>query len=818
MTAHSRRRPDGPIPIILLLATLSAGTPRAAHSTDFSWASAVSGLASDPLRWTPVGTPNAASNLLFDVAGAYKVTFPSSLPSVQHNDVKSGSVTLHFDAPFSCSRLAVLAVTGTSLSTIEQGTVTATDIRVGEIGVAGNTLTLSGPSTHLTGAGHIGLEDTSTLNVLGGADLTVGPANFVLAQTTGSGTLNVSGQSSGFVPSRVLIPANGASPLVIGRGGTGHLSISTGGSVDADCDIRVGLFSTQPSTIDVGPRGGGVNGATYLRAHRTLLVGGNATAGQAGGEAVLSVYAGSFVETGGALEVGDPDAPVAGTQGLLRQYEGSLLTASGGVRFWPTPSPNDQPLALYGGVLHVHSGSFDWPSTKTLYVTSQVGTPKLWIANGLTNFGPHTGTGISQLLIARAGAGEVRIARPGTVFSCGAGATSLADSAGGNGSIAVDSSGTLLSNGPLYLGVRGSGSLDVTRAGFCDVVELGLGAVAGATGTASVRGSLSRIRAHDDVWVGGGFGGAGGTGSVLVDSSAVMELQTSGIVSPPLMTVYGGGSVVVANDGQFQSTGTISNAGQVELRRGRLAVLGLSQPAAGHLRGWGTIAGPVGGGTTTVNNNGEIDPFADADSFGAIDVTGNLNLFAASHDRVDLGRSGGVRSDSLRVTGTAALAGALDLTLDPTFVRVPGDTFTVLTCGTRSGTFGSVTWNGAPLGTQAQVVYTPTRVLVVITNGTAAVNEGGAIPTRYRLSAGGTRSRLAFTLDLPGGADVDVRLHDVTGREVAVLGRGAFSAGRHSLTLPGEAATLPSGVYFARAAITSAGTTISRTAKASLVR
>ena len=54
-----------------------------------------------------------------------------------------------------------------------------------------------------------------------------------------------------------------------------------------------------------------------------------------------------------------------------------------------------------------------------------------------------------------------------------------------------------------------------------------------------------------------------------------------------------------------------------------------------------------------------------------------------------------------------------------------------------------------------------------------------------------SETRLAFTLPTAGPAEM--RLLDLTGREVAVLASGSHAAGRHELTL--RAATLPAGLY-----------------------
>jgi len=53
---------------------------------------------------------------------------------------------------------------------------------------------------------------------------------------------------------------------------------------------------------------------------------------------------------------------------------------------------------------------------------------------------------------------------------------------------------------------------------------------------------------------------------------------------------------------------------------------------------------------------------------------------------------------------------------------------------------------------------------------------------------------LSFTLQ--EAADVDLRIYDISGREVALLAAGQLEAGDHSLAFSGE--NLPAGIYLAR--------------------
>src|SRR4029079_5947443 len=96
-------------------------------------------------------------------------------------------------------------------------------------------------------------------------------------------------------------------------------------------------------------------------------------------------------------------------------------------------------LDLQGGSTIVRAGQFSWPSGKLLTISSTSGNPILKISNGTTNTGPSLPALNSQLFLARSGNGTLRMVNPGSVLSCGVGATTLADSATGLATLEVDS-------------------------------------------------------------------------------------------------------------------------------------------------------------------------------------------------------------------------------------------------------------------------------------------------------------------------------------------------------------------------------------------
>src|SRR5262249_47042270 len=140
-----------------------------------------------------------------------------------------------------------------------------------------------------------------------------------------------------------------------------------------------------------------------------------------------------------------------------------------------------------------------------------------------------------------------------------------------------------------------------------------------------------------------------------------------------------GGTVHVTGAGLRFISAYTQTAGLTTLDQATWAVP-LVDLRGGRLVGSGTIVG-------NVRNAGEVSVGGDQ-AAGLLTVMGN---YTQTHDgilTVEIGgHTPGVDYDVLAVTGTAALDGALNVGLLNGFVPSGGDTFQVLTCGSRSGVF-----------------------------------------------------------------------------------------------------------------------------------
>ncbi|MCK4410623.1 MAG: T9SS type A sorting domain-containing protein, partial [Candidatus Eisenbacteria sp.] len=113
--------------------------------------------------------------------------------------------------------------------------------------------------------------------------------------------------------------------------------------------------------------------------------------------------------------------------------------------------------------------------------------------------------------------------------------------------------------------------------------------------------------------------------------------------------------------------------------------------------------------------------------------------------------------------------------------------------------------------TSTAMNHLPSESTAVIGPATA-VEDGPARPLRLQLALTGNpaRGEAGLVLGLPSPADVDVRVFDVTGRQVALLVSGRLDAGWNPIVWDGRSRSgirCASGVYFCRAGV--AGRTVS---------
>jgi len=140
----------------------------------------------------------------------------------------------------------------------------------------------------------------------------------------------------------------------------------------------------------------------------------------------------------------------------------------------------------------------------------------------------------------------------------------------------------------------------------------------------------------------------------------------------------------------------------------------------------GTIRKTGGTGTKTMdvvfNNNGMLDIRT-----GVLSIVNSYTPTSTSTHRFAVGGyDAGTGYGRLSVSGSVALAGALDLLLTNSFTPTNNATFAVITVNTRTGTFSAVTGRGIGGGLYFNPVYSSTAVTLTVADGTPTIASSSA--------------------------------------------------------------------------------------------
>jgi hypothetical protein len=190
-------------------------------------------------------------------------------------------------------------------------------------------------------------------------------------------------------------------------------------------------------------------------------------------------------------------------------------------------------------------------------------------------------------------------------------------------------------------------------------------------------GAANTIDASGGTLVLGDANGASGFdfgGAITIADGAVLNLlDSNGAALQPGGTLTAAGNARI--DGTFTNQGTVN---------------GPSTPGE-----FLTFTDDVDGAGDYTGNILFSDGFNPGNSAAAVSME-NVTFDATSALRMEIGGlAAGTEYDQLLISGTATLAGVLDVVIDPLFAPQPGDSFTILTYGSRTGEFTTV--NGAGL-------------------------------------------------------------------------------------------------------------------------
>ncbi len=631
---------------------------------------------------------------------------------------------------------ATLSITGGGLVSNVNGTIAFASTSTATVTVDGT----NGASTWTnTGTLVVGDAGNGTLNVLAGG--TVTNTDGTIGNQSGSvGAANIDGAGSTWTNSGTLR---------VGLNGNATLSITNGATVTVNGSFaRIAEEATSTSSATVDGAGstwalaGDLDVARAGIGMLTIQNGGTVNMTGAGKRASIGVVSGSTGTatvdgTGSTLTV--PGNLIVGESG-----NGTLLVENGG-------------LATSGnGFIGKNSGSVG--------VATVDGSGSKWDLSSNT------------LTIGGDGNGTLNITAGGNVTDTTA---IMGDSATSSGTATIDGAGsTWTNNGDLIVAKDGSTALlTISNGGVVTNLTADVSLDPGSNGTAIVDGGGWTSSA---LYVGGGSGGAGGTGLVRIINGGVVNAPTmvvwdqgtlevnSGYKINSSNLVFDGGTLRTLDDTNFSNsadlaaggiivdsngfTSTLSgvftgNGGLTKIGDGTIIIssdnfyVGDTNINAGTLRVDGSITsntfvnpgGTLGGiGTVFGNvvNSGNVNP---GDSPGTLTISGNYTQHSNGTLTIEIASA--TTHDLLAVGNAANLDGTLNILKLANFSVVAGEKIIFLTAGGGvNGQFATVMDDFGSGGTllTPEVIYEADDVALFFAQGSFVFS--GLTPNQHAVA------------------------------------------------------------------------------------
>jgi autotransporter-associated beta strand protein len=268
-----------------------------------------------------------------------------------------------------------------------------------------------------------------------------------------------------------------------------------------------------------------------------------------------------------------------------------------------------------------------------------------------------------------------------------------------------------------FLGLTFNRDNNFTVAAGAGNLTIGAGGINAAIPNATSRTytiSEGVVLGNDQTWTATNSGS--GTATLIISggiSGVGRNLTVGGTGNMGISGVIGTGTGSLTKTGTDVLTlsGANTYTGATAVDGGTLSVNGsITSPvtvnSAGILGGSGTITG-------NITNSGTIAPGSGIDT---LTITGNYTHNAGAVYQVEVNNAG--QSDRLAISGTATFNGGAVSVLAGSGTYATSTNYTILTAGTVSGAFGSVTSNLAFLA--PSLSYDPTNVYLMLTRNSTS--------------------------------------------------------------------------------------------------
>jgi len=520
--------------------------------------------------------------------------------------------------------------------------------------------------------------DTSTgsFDVAAGRTLQFGGNTFNLdagTTFTGPGRILLSATTLG-VNAAIGIPATMTFDMTGGiLTGTGTLTTAgplnwTGGTMQS-----TGVTTCNGTLTLSGAGAKGIQLSRTLNINANAVVVGTASLGISSAAVINNPGTWDF-QGDGSIVWGVGTAPSFNNTGTLKKSAGT------GTSFVQLPFVNDGVVLVQTGTINSNqggssTGSFGLSAGTTLQFGG--GTFSL---NAGTTF-----TGIGNLLLSAATLNvNDAVATPATI---------VVDMTGGT----MQAAGTFTAGGIFNYSGGSFGSVGITNFnGALNVFGTAAKGISSRTlntnGTTTWSGaganlglSFAAIINNNGTWEVLNDGSmAWGVGGAPVFRNLGTFRKSVGVGTTTLQLPYQNQGTVDIQSGTINANNYTQTAGTTKLTGGAFTSTATIGIQGGTLAGTGTVTGPV-----VVSGTGALSPGLSA---GTLALTGTYTQQAPNGAfNVEIGGlAPGTQHDRANVTSTTTLAGVLNVSLINGFVPLPGDSFTVLTYPSKTGTFATV--------------------------------------------------------------------------------------------------------------------------------
>ena len=450
---------------------------------------------------------------------------------------------------------------------------------------------------------NVGLNGTGDLRIEDGGTVT-GRYGVVGRNSAGLGIVTVAGTGSQW---------NNSSELGVGYVGTGTLIVEDGGVVTGRYGF-IGLASGSSGIVRVSGAGSRWETEDILRIGY-------------GGNGVLDIDAGGVVTSSiGSIGGDENGIGIVTVKGLGSQWNNSSDLYVGG---HPSAAGGDGTLNIQGGATVSNTFGYITRSADANGSATVTGTGSHWINQNRLAVG-QTGNGTLNL----ANGGVVTSGRGEIGRTNGTGVANV-DGVGSKWVVAVGSDGSS-TNGALYVGTSGHGTLNIVNGGS---VESLLGYVASQSS---------------------------GTGIVTLDGQNSAWAIADRLFHGGLSTVAAGDATISIRNGALLSVGNsmkVWDNAAVNLEGGTLDVGTLDLTASNATDNFNVTGGMLVVDTILGDFRQDGGTLAPGDSPGLTDIAGDYELIVGMIEFELEGLTRGTEYDAIDVDGLATLNGTMDINL-----------------------------------------------------------------------------------------------------------------------------------------------------------